>query len=291
MGVKVKIAIVNDVHVGKPLVHGDLIRSNSTKILDKFEDFLKNIITIHKPDILVNLGDLIRSENKDIDIFRYRSLMKHFKSINTPIIHLLGNHEIKRLNSMDIKNIWNEFGFNQNDYGCKSIQKFNIIWLGLSENKSNIQKFFLPAEQINWLEESLTQSNQPAIIFLHTPIDDHNVSGNFFYEALDERKKHLLFMNNQTEIRKVIRTKKNIIAVFQAHLHYFHTHILDKIPYITCPAMGDNICASNTSNDSPEIFTIVDINEQHFSVKVYSKEFCFAGYEQPLSLKSNPFND
>lgn len=282
-----KIAIVNDVHAGKPLMYGDVIRSYSNIVLDTFEEFLKNIVSIHRPDILVNLGDLIRSENKNLDISRYRSMMKCFKSIELPIVHLLGNHEIKTLNPAEVKEMWDEFGFDQNDYGYRTLAGYKIIWLGLSEDKNSAQKYFLPAEQINWLEEALVQSTQPVIIFLHTPVDDHNVCGNFFYEALDKRRKHLLFMNNQAEIRKLIQVRNNIIAVFQAHLHYFHIQILNEIPFITCPAMADNLCGAYALTHTPDIYTIVDLHEKHLSVKAYSKEFCFAGYEQTLCSKCN----
>ncbi len=279
-----KIAIVNDVHVGQSLIHGNKVRASSGSISEMFESYLNNIARQHKPDLFINLGDLIRSESKEIDHIRYLNMIKHYGTLNFPVIHLIGNHEIKHLKQADIDSIWNLCGFKQNTYGYRPCGEYNILWLGIDNDHENKHSLFVPQEQLKWLKQTLKQSKQPFFIFIHTPIDDHDVNGNFFYEALDARKKDALFLKNQEEVRQIISSENNVAAVFQAHLHYFHTRLLDGIPYITCPAMNDNICGPEIVGNIPEIYTVVDIDEQKISVKAYSREYCFSGYEQQLSL-------
>lgn len=60
-----KIAIVNDIHVGKCLEHNGKVRASSHLVEDMLKGFLQGIISEHTPDALVNLGDLIRSEGRE----------------------------------------------------------------------------------------------------------------------------------------------------------------------------------------------------------------------------------
>jgi len=277
-----KIAIINDVHIGMSLTHGNKVRASSEKVMDMFEPFLCNIVVRHKPDLLVNLGDLIRSESKNVDLHRYNHLMELYKSLQLPTVHLLGNHEIKHLNQSDIELTWKQYGFNQKSYGFKSLEDIDIVWLGITEEEGHPMTFLLPSDQLNWLKHTLDESTKPLLIFTHCAIDDQDVCGNFFYEALDGREKNALFLKNQREVRKIIHSKQNTLAVFQAHLHYFHAQVLNEIPYITCPAMSENICGPDISNNIPEIYTIVTIEKNQFTAKAYSREYCFAGYEQRM---------
>lgn len=274
-----KVAVINDIHVGKCLVHNGKIRASSHLVEERLEMYLKRIIQQHSPDLLINLGDLIRSEDRDADLKKYKRLISCFKQVKLPVIHLLGNQELKKLTKEDIQNIWHENGFYQNSYGSIKLNKLTLIWLGLQINISAEKVFTLPKTELEWLKIKLRETSSPTIIFTHCPIDDHNVDGNFFYEALDNRKKNLLFFENQEEIRSIITSSGCVIAVIQAHLHYFHTNVLDTIPYITCPAMADNVCGPYVDENLPDIYTIMTADNNKITVKAYSSEYCYAGYE------------
>ncbi len=276
-----KIAIINDIHVGKALIYSGMVRAASHLIEEVLEEVLHKILKLHSPNLIVNLGDLIRSENKDQDLKSYSKQLSRLKHLSSPLIHVLGNHELKKMNLTDVENAWNAHGFNQKAYGSREVEDFRIIWLGLElENASIPHKAILPQQQINWLNEELKRTNKRTIIFSHYPLDDHNTTGNFFYEAMDNKSTQALFLYNQKQVRKIIQSVDNVVAVFQAHLHYFHININKDLPYITCPAMGDNICTPQLSNNIPEVYTIVDLSGKKLIVKAYSREYCFAGYEQ-----------
>ncbi len=274
-----KIAIVNDIHAGKCLEHEGQIRASSHLVEDLLNDFLHQIILQQSPDAVINLGDLIRSEERELDIKRYRGSISNFEQIKSPVIHLLGNHELKKMRIEDVEQTWKECGFDQKSYGRREIGDFTLIWLGLELDSKNPKIRRLPSAQLNWLREQLKHSNRPTLIFTHCAIDDHNVSGNFFYEATDDRNKTGLFLENQAEIRRVISASNCVVAVLQAHLHYFHAKKIDGISYITCPAMGDNICGPNVKNNMPEIYTVLSFENDQFAVKAFSGKYCFAGYE------------
>lgn len=274
-----KIAIVNDIHVGKSLEHEDKVRASSHLIEDILEGFLQNIQRQHSPDLFINLGDLIRSEGKESDLKAYQRLIAKFEQMKLPIIHLLGNHELKKMSCEDIESVWQDCGFDQKSYGCKNIGNFTLIWLGLEVNSEDHRIRSLPSEQLIWLKRQLNQSKRPIIIFTHCPIDDHDVNGNFFYEASGKSDKAAFFLENQESIRNIISASSCVVAVLQAHLHYFHSKQIDGIPYITCPAMGDNICGPNVKDNVPEIYTIFTFEKNRVLAKAYSGKYCFAGYE------------
>ena len=274
-----KIAILNDIHVGKPLKYKESIRAWSPLVENALPHLLKHIVNQHAPDVMINLGDLIRSEEKNTDLKRYSKALQCFKEINCPTIHLLGNHELKCMSLDDVESAWNQIGFHQQSYGHRDCGGLSIIWLGLQYHPQ--KAFSLPSQQLIWLKEILAKITQPTIICTHCPIDNQDMSGNFFYETYENtsRVQFLSFLENQFNIRTLISNHHSVKAVLQAHLHYFHLKTIDSIPYITCPAMGDNICGPSTSDHIPEIYTILTFNNERFTVKSFSREYCFAGHE------------
>lgn len=275
-----KIVVVNDIHVGNRLEHNGEVRASSHLVEDLLENYLKNIMRQHAPDLLINLGDLIRSEEKEADLKTYRRLIGNFAQIKSPVIHLLGNHELKKMALEEIENAWQENGFDQKSYGHKEVGHFTLLWLGLEVDSKNPKIRKLPADQLDWLKNQLNHTNRPTVIFTHCAIDDHALNGNFFYEATDNQNKTAFFLENQEAIRNVISSSGHVIAVLQAHLHYFHAKHIDRIPYITCPAMGDNICGPHVRDNVPEIYTILTFEKDQVTAKAYSGKYCFAGYEK-----------
>lgn len=281
--VAMKIAIVNDIHVGKSLEHNGNVRASSHLVEDMLERYLQGIQAQHCPDVFINLGDLIRSESKESDLCTYRRLLSHFEHLNVPVIHLLGNHELKKLPLNDIESMWQDCGLDQKSYGRKEIGDFSLLWLGLELSAEDHKVRSLPSEQLTWLEKQLRQNNRPTVIFTHCPIDDHDVNGNFFYEAMDNKAKSALFLENQESIRRVISASGCIVGVLQAHLHYFHAKQINGIPYITCPAMADNICGPNIRDNIPEIYTLLTVDKDRIAAKAFSGKYCFAGYEKAFA--------
>ncbi len=275
-----KIAIVNDIHAGRNLEYQGYIRAYSPLVENVLEDYLNHIIQQHAPDLIVNLGDLIRTEDHSIDSKRYQKLIELFHSKKLPTIHLVGNHELKCMDLKEIKKIWHGKGFIQNSYGSMTHNHCRIIWIGLeSWEEAGYQTYRLPSEQLEWLKWQLHQCSLPTILFTHCPIDDQNVTGNFFYETMDNHKREKLFLENQDEIRQIVLSSPCVIAVLQAHLHYFHVKQIANLPFITCPAMGDNICGPHAKNNVPEVYTILYLDSHELSAKAYSRDYCFAGYE------------
>ena len=279
-----KIAIINDVHVGKPLECKGVIRAASHLAQEALPRLLKKIVQLHQPDLIVNLGDLIRSESKEYDLKLYRQALVPFQSLNCPVLHLLGNHDIKQMSTSEVEKLWQAAGFQQKSYGIQEINGLAIIWLGIACQPEREYKHTLPEIQVDWLRDTLRQLKMPALIFTHCAIDDQDVNGNFFYEGYELKDKRGFFLENYPAIQTLISDSNSVLMVIQAHLHYFHSKLIDQVPYITCPAMGDNICGPTSSEHIPDIYTLLTLTPELSVLKAYAQEYCFAGCEYATNL-------
>ena len=280
------IVIVNDIHVGSTeRKYNGIARACSHLVEGRLPRLLQNIEQQHIPDLIVNLGDLIRSETRDMDLQAYRRLMPHFKQLKSPVLHLVGNHELKKMSLAEVQTIWQEGGFTQSSYGYKEMGEFNLVWLGLRlEVQDGVKIPYLPEEQLIWLKDYFEQHRRPTILFTHCPIDNQNLNYDFYYEG-SNRSNVAWFLENQEPVRDVITRSRSVVAVVQAHLHHFHAKQIDGVTYITCPAMVDNICAPDVENNMPGVYTLLTLDSStagrtgRFAVKVFSGAYSFAGYE------------
>ncbi len=274
-----KIAIINDVHIGKPLERNRILRAASPLVESALPQILKQIEKQHVPDLLVNLGDLIRSENKERDQERYSSALAPFKNVACEVLHMLGNHELKQMEVHDVERLWQEKGYFQKSYGLKDLGSASLLWLGMEYTPERGYKHRLPDEQLQWLEEVVSSIDKPLIVFSHCALDDQDVYGNYFYEGYEVKDKRAFFLENYEKIQAILATCPWVEIIIQAHLHYFHTKMINGVPYVTCPALGDNICAPSHANHIPEIYSLLTLSPKHLTLKAFSREYCFAGAE------------
>lgn len=278
-----KAAVLTDIHVGKlERKYNGTVRAYSHLVERHLPGVLEAIQKQHAPDLIVNLGDLIRGSTHDVDLRTYRGLMSYFKQLISPVLHLIGNHELKAMQLAEVETIWQECGFDQKSYGAKDIQGFHVVWLGLrSQMHEGVKRHYLPDEQLVWLKEHFQHNTQPTILFTHCPIDDHDLDGEFYYEGCN-KSNIAFFLENQAAVREVISQSGSVIAVVQGHLHHFTAKQIDGISYITCPSMADNICAPGVEDNVPDIYTLLTLDSDTgklITAKAFSGKYAFAGYE------------
>lgn len=271
-----KIAFINDIHVGKDAVKDGHVRAASSKAFSYLPSVI-NQIKKHLPDLLVDLGDLIRSESVSEDFRNYEKTLNIFESFEKPVIHLLGNHEVKQLKVEDIKSIWQKQGIEQEVFGSRVVNGIKCIWLDFEQEK-NAQgiRTTLPQTRLDWLDEELSKDKTPVIILSHYVLTDQNLDGNFYFE-----KPLNIFgeYNNKEVVLAILKKHRHILSVFSAHTHELHFKVVDNIPHITLPAMVENIAAPETNDNFPEVYTIVNIEEKIITVKCYSRQYCFTTLE------------
>jgi Icc protein len=282
---KLKIAILSDIHIGPTLQYQGYVRAASHLVANSIPKVLQHIVDRHTPDLLINLGDLIRSEEEQLDVQRYAAGLDYFHNMGLPVLHLLGNHELKKMTVEQVEGIWKTKGYHHKSYGSMHLGHVNLIWLGIEPRLCEVKNrklYHLPEEQVVWLEKTLRDTPKPTLIFTHCPIDAQDLNGNFYYETFDQHQPVGAFLENQHSLQQLLQSYPHVKAVFQAHLHHFNTKVIDNIVYVTCPAMGDNISAPDNADHVSEIYTLLTIDSQLLTAKAYVRNFCFAGTETSM---------
>jgi predicted phosphodiesterase len=95
----------------------------------------------------------------------------------------------------------------------------------------------IDAPQLAWLAGTLAASAQPAVIFVHQPLDG---TGD-------------LFVKNAAEVREVLERAGNVLAVFQGHRHEGAFSTINGIPYFTFKALVEGAGPWNSA------YSIVDV--------------------------------
>ena len=100
---KKKIVIFSDLHYApeKPIKNGSIIERKlieyAEPLLEKLIDKINNEI---KPDLIINLGDLVEDFNDhDKDILNLNYIWNKLKSIEGKFYSCIGNHDLRSMSS------------------------------------------------------------------------------------------------------------------------------------------------------------------------------------------------
>lgn len=129
---KCKVVIFSDVHYApeRPENNGSNIERKLTQysipLLEKLIKIINNDI---KPDIAINLGDLIEDfNNHDKDIINLNFIWKFLKNIEIPFYSVTGNHDLRSMQSRnEVEKI---MGYNHSTFSI-DILGYHFIFLGL----------------------------------------------------------------------------------------------------------------------------------------------------------------
>lgn len=260
-----KFAIINDPHIG-PADSG-YFKGVQRKLVAKSEKILKQIINKLNikefPEFVVNLGDTIEDvNNRTIDIQSFNRAIKIFSQLKSPTHWLIGNHDIRTLTEkeiakmLELKQMYYSF-----DHGSYHFVALSFELTG--DHTRNLEDITakVPKEQINWLKVDLSKTQKPTIIFIHYPLSDTNLKGNFWFESQPNKA----LISNRQQVRKVLKESKKVKAVFSAHQHWNKMNIHNGIPYFTVTSLIENF---NNDGIPSEAYTIINLEKDEIKVDV-----------------------
>ena len=109
--------------------------------------------------------------------------------------------------------------------------------------------------QLRWLEEDLTASTGPVVVFCHHPLNEQDPLPHWYFRQHPE---HALAVNRERARALLARTGR-VRAAFHGHMHWNHTAVLDGIPYITVESL---VCCGLTDGRPAGAFTEVLLAEK-----------------------------
>ncbi len=179
----------------------------------------------YKPDLCVNLGDIIQDTQKhDEDIDALKFMFSRLSLFDCPCYSILGNHDLKMMDST--REVEALLGYEHSTYSIDA-GGYHLVFLttevrpelGLARGGC-YKTQYLSGSDIEWLKSDLSANKLPTVIFTH------------FALAEDESKPdECLFMKNREDVKKIIRNDKNILAVVSGHQHDTKTIVEDGVYY------------------------------------------------------------
>lgn len=227
-----KILLITDIHYGRdakyPKLGGENYINSFGSHFESYVSKIKSAISDH--DLIVNLGDSINEIDNEQDIINYKKVME-FLGQSKPVVYVIGNHDLNCLSREQIAKIIDEpklyYSFDLQDY-------HHIILDGTRDSRDTLHR--IDSEQLNWLKNDLAKTNLPTIIYCHYPIDNQDVSDNYYFSSRPERA----FISNKQQVREVLESSNKVIGVFNGHLHFSHEETINGIRYITIPSFSEN---------------------------------------------------
>ena len=233
--------------------------NTSYKMLKKSGDLLEDAIfqinTSGPYDFVMFTGDLINTP-KESELMKF---IKTASAIKSPWYAIDGNHDIcidggltkvqfaKLLNShnrhMNFDNIY---------YAFTPKKGFRVICLDSIIDYKVTTNGEIPEAEMKWLKKELyNHTKDVVIICTHVPIDEP-------YTSPGHR------LNNEAEIKQLLRSFSNPIIVLQGHYHAARAKQSNNIIYISTPSLVSY----------PNAFRVVNINtnKNKTTVDVFYKE-------------------
>lgn len=254
-----KILVFTDLHY----YNGADPKFDTTKKLVQYaEPVLDELIKkaeIYDVDFVVNMGDSIQDENdKENDLKSLKYIFNKFKGFNCPCYSVLGNHDMKMMNSK--KEIEDILGYETNYSFDKD--GFHFVFFTTDVNPEMNYKrggiyrtWILPENTLKWLENDLNNNELPCIIFTHFALPDD--------ESIEDE---CLFLKNRAEVKSILAGYSNIKAVFNGHQHVSKVY---EEAGITYHLIGSPISCDPDIEGMPcGVYALIEIDENNVSVSL-----------------------
>ncbi len=228
------IGLVTDLHFGPP--EGTLFEGRLRKLSHEAPTLTRAVVqamnAVHRPDLLVNLGDDIEDEGRDADLARYAECQAILRTADAELVNVAGNHDLITLNRDDLGRIWQHEGplFYSLDRGG-----FHLVVLHTIERKDIEVR--IPHSQLAWLSHDLAATTLPVVVLMHHPASDQDLASSFWFH----RAPHLALVQERAELRAILESSGKVRIVFNGHVHRNHLDLIRGIPYVTIQSLVENL--------------------------------------------------
>jgi predicted phosphodiesterase len=266
-----KFTIFSDVHYEKDRQKPPLKGIRGMEAAKSFPKFVKSLKKL-KNGFIVNLGDLINHGTEK----EFRKVLRPFKNINSPVFHVIGNHELELFNLEKLKEI---LGL-KTSYYYKDFGNYRLVFLNCFDTKtskpdprrpSRIIGGKISKKQTAWLRKILN-TREKVIIFSHKLLADQDLSKNLIWNRAPKRYTQI---ENSEEVGKIIEKRKNVLAVFQGHVHQSSFRKINGIYYFAIQGycQNENYDSKGKASKSFSKIRITDrkiIIEENNRIKKYN---------------------
>lgn len=257
-----RFALISDEHFGKAAYFQGKLRKLTAHAPKLCQSFVQRMNQEVKPDLVINLGDVIEDESRARDLEHYGQFIDILSELDSPVLHVAGNHDQVNLSDTDLRGLWHHDG--PLHYG-RDVGGVHFSVLRTIEIAD--QAIHLPEEQIAWLERDLAQTALRSIVLMHHPASEMRLEGNRWFE----KRPHVCRVAERRDFQRVVSAAPNVVAVFNGHVHWNHLDVIAGVPYITLQSLVENL-----DDDAPgraaAAHAVADLDERRLVVRVAGAE-------------------
>lgn len=218
-----QVGMITDLHYAdKPASGSRHYRETLSKLADAASQFQQ-----HQPDFLIELGDLVdRADSVQTELRYLKTINKEFSAVCEDRHYVLGNHCVDTLRKEEFLGTVEQpksfYSFDRGEFHFVVLDAcFRSDGEPYGRKNSKWTDANIPADEMDWLRSDLNATKRKTIVFAH--------------QRLDETKNHSV--KNNAEVRGILESAGNVLAVFQGHSHKNHVSEINGIHYCTLVAM------------------------------------------------------
>lgn len=242
-----RIAQISDVHFSSYEENTSYkMLKNSSELLD---DAIMQVNTSGAYDFVIFTGDLINTPK----VSELEAFIKHTKNLMYPWYAIDGNHDISIDGPLTKTKFISILGENNSKMKQKNIyyaftpkRGYRVICLDSIIDNKITTKGKISQEQLNWLQNELnTYKKETIILCTHVPVAEPYSSPSHA-------------MENELELKRVLKSHKNPIIVLQGHYHAARLIRNENMLIVACPSLVS----------FPNAFRVININTGKTKVKI-----------------------
>jgi 3',5'-cyclic AMP phosphodiesterase CpdA len=271
-----RLGLIADVHFGPPTGFDGKLRKHGDLAAELTREFVARMNREEKPDLVVNLGDVVEDQGRAEDVEHYAEFLRIMADLDCEVLHLAGNHDLRNLDADDLRRVW------QSNYGLyHSLDRGGFHLIVLSAAHRDDLFIELPAEQQVWLEADLGRTRLPTVVFLHHPLGEMDLRQNRWFA----RDPELCLVRGRQRVRRILEASGKVAAVFSAHAHWNHLGLVRGIPYVTLQSMTENI-DEDLPGRPARAFAVVDLDPGRILVRVLGEHSARYEFELDERLRA-----
>jgi 3',5'-cyclic AMP phosphodiesterase CpdA len=258
------LAIVTDLHFGPEARFQGKLRKLSheaSPLLGRIAARLRDEPDL-RPDLVVNLGDDVEDESRELDLVRYAECQSILQSVGRPILNVAGNHDLVFMGKDDLTRIWGrERTLNDSvDHGG-----WHFCIVPTLEQKDVDVRVI--AAHLRWVEADLAATTLPTIVLMHHSASEQDLGDSRWFS----RRPELALVRERAELRRLFERSGKVKAVFNGHVHRNHLDVIAGIPYVTFQSLVENL-----DDDAPGrpagAFAIARLEPNRIVIRVHGSD-------------------
>ena len=231
---RLTLGVVTDLHFGPEASFAGQLRKLSAQAGALTESFAARMRDEIKPDLVVNLGDVVEDESAAADRARYRRCMEILATSDRPVVNVAGNHDRANLDAAALRSLW---GMASQGPLYRSFDHAGVHLVVLYSHERKDRDVSIDDAQLAWLEADLANTQLPTVVLMHHSAADQDVTQNRWFG----RAPHLCLVKQRKRLRSIIAGHPHTRLVLNGHLHWNHLDVIDGVPYVTLQSLIENV--------------------------------------------------